>query len=236
SPFTQRALHPVAEATLYPAAERRMDTVELGNSVLLAEEGEEPAEQAVPDDLVPVLAGAPGLVFQPDDVRGVWEEDGLLDPPSLAHATELDPFPQNQPFAFEAQRPAIAARGLAEAESELAALLRSGQSVVVAFPHRGEALRTQNLLRRGEGRRLAPGGGGAARRGAPPRAGGGVAGGPGAAVRDLAGPPRLRLARPRSRPPARPPGLPPPRAARAPPRRPRAPVLRRPAHRRLRRA
>src|SRR6478609_552700 len=157
SPFTQRALHPVAEATLYPAAERRMDTVELGNSVLLAEEGEEPAEQAVPDDLVPVLAGAPGLVFQPDDVRGVWEEDGVADPPSLAGATELDPFPQSQPFAFEAQRPAIAARGLAEAESELAALLRSGQRVVVAFPHRGEALRTQNLLRRVEARLLEPG-------------------------------------------------------------------------------
>src|SRR6476646_4021670 len=120
SPFTQRALHPVAEATLYPAAERLMDTVELGNSVLLAEEGEEPSEQAVPDDLVPVLAGPPGLVFQPDDVRGVWEEDGVADPPS-------------QPFACEAPRPGRAARGTAEAESELAALLRSGQRVVVAF-------------------------------------------------------------------------------------------------------
>src|SRR5204862_4118857 len=70
---------------------------------------------------------------------------------------ELDPFPQSQPFAFEAQRPAIAARGLAEAESELAALLRSGQRVVVAFPHRGEALRTQNLLRRVDARVLEPG-------------------------------------------------------------------------------
>ena len=111
----------------------------------------------VPDDLVPPLERPPDLVFQPDDVRRVWEEDGLADPPSLAGATELDPFPQNQPFAFEAQRPAIAARGLAEAESELAALLRSGQRVVVAFPHRGEALRTQNLLRRVEARVLEPG-------------------------------------------------------------------------------
>src|SRR5213075_199137 len=47
--------------------------------------------------------------------------------------------------------------GIAEAESELAALLRSGQRVVVAFPHRGEALRTQNLLRRVEARVLEPG-------------------------------------------------------------------------------
>ncbi|HEX4325004.1 MAG TPA: hypothetical protein VHZ77_10285, partial [Gaiellaceae bacterium] len=135
SPFTQRALHPVSEATLYPAAERRLDTVELSNSLLLAEEGEEPVVEPVPDDLVPVLERPPDLVFQPDDVRGVWEEDGI-EPPSLAGSTELDPFPQAQPFSFEAQRPAIAARGLAEAESELAALLRSGQRVVVAFPHR----------------------------------------------------------------------------------------------------
>jgi transcription-repair coupling factor (superfamily II helicase) len=90
-------------------------------------------------------------------VRRVWEEDAAHDPPSLDGSTELDPFPQAQPFAFEPQRPAIAARGLAEAESELGALLRSGQRVVVAFPHRGEALRTQNLLRRVEARVLEPG-------------------------------------------------------------------------------
>jgi transcription-repair coupling factor (superfamily II helicase) len=157
SPFTQRALHPVAEATLYPAAERRLDTVEPSNSLLLAEEGEEPVAPEVPDDLVPPLERPPDLVFQPDDVRRVWEDDGVPEPPSLAGSTELDPFPQAQPFAFEAQRPAIAARGLAEAESELSALLRSGQRVVVAFPHRGEALRTQNLLRRVEARLLEPG-------------------------------------------------------------------------------
>ncbi len=106
---------------------------------------------------MPALDGPPDFVFQPDDVRSVWEEDGIAAPPSLAGSTELDPFPQAQPFAFEAQRPAIAARGLAEAETELAALLRSGQRVVVAFPHRGEALRTQNLLRRVEARVLEPG-------------------------------------------------------------------------------
>jgi transcription-repair coupling factor (superfamily II helicase) len=153
SPFTQRALHPVAEATLYPAVERRLDLFEPELSV---DEGEE-ATVEVPEDLVPALERPPDLVFQPDDVRGVWEEDGVAEPPSLAGSTELDPFPQSQPFSFEAQRPAIAARGLAEAESELAALLRSGQRVVVAFPHRGEALRTQNLLRRVEARMLEPG-------------------------------------------------------------------------------
>jgi transcription-repair coupling factor (superfamily II helicase) len=149
SPFTQRALHPVADATLYPAAERRVDLVE----PTLAED-DAPIE--VPDDLVAALDGPPDFVFEPDAVRRVWEEDGVEEP-SLDGATELDPFPQNQPFAFEAQKPAIASRGLAEAENELAALIRNGQRVVVAFPHRGEALRTQNLLRRIEARVLEPG-------------------------------------------------------------------------------
>jgi transcription-repair coupling factor (superfamily II helicase) len=138
SPFTQRALHPVESAVVYPAAERRID---------VEEENEE---------LVPVFDRPPDLVFQPDDVRRIWEEDGLA-PVSLKGASELDPFPQSQPFAFEAQRPAIAARGLAEAETELQALVRAGQRVVVAFPHRGEALRTQNMLRKVEARVLESG-------------------------------------------------------------------------------
>jgi len=154
SPFTQRALHPVAEATLYPATERRADLVE---PTLADDEDEEEQRIEVPDDLVPPLDAPPDLVFQPDDVRRVWEEDYVASPPSLENSTELDSFPQAQPHAFEAQRPAIAARGLSEAESELASLVRAGQRVVVAFPHRGEALRTQAMLRRIEARLLEPG-------------------------------------------------------------------------------
>jgi len=146
SPFTQRALHPVEACTIYPAAERRADLMQEWH-------GEEGEIRPVPNDLVAPLDRTPDLVFQPDDVRRIWEED-KLQPISLKGTTELDPFPQNQPFSFEAQRPAIAARGLAEAESELAALVRSGQRVVVAFPHRGEALRTQNMLRKVEARVL----------------------------------------------------------------------------------
>jgi transcription-repair coupling factor (superfamily II helicase) len=149
SPFTQRALHPVEESTIFPAAERRLDLIEEWH-------GEEGEARPVPDDLVPVLARTPDLVFEPDDVRRVWDEEGL-EPLPLAGAAELDPFPQSQPYAFEAQRPAIASRGLSEAESELAQLVRAGQRVVVAFPHRGEALRTQNMLRRVEARLLEPG-------------------------------------------------------------------------------
>src|SRR5205814_5312195 len=57
SPFTQRALHPVERATVYPAAERRLDLTE----PTLLDEGE---ARQVPDDLVPVLDRAPDLVFE----------------------------------------------------------------------------------------------------------------------------------------------------------------------------
>jgi transcription-repair coupling factor (superfamily II helicase) len=143
SPFTQRALHPVDACTLFPAAERRVDLVE-------------PELEGVPDDLVPVFDRTPDFVFQPSDVERVWEEDGS-DAPDLEGASELDPFPQAQAYAFEAQRPAIASRGLAEAETELAQLVRAGQRVVVAFPHRGEAARTQQMLRRVAAKTLEPG-------------------------------------------------------------------------------
>jgi transcription-repair coupling factor (superfamily II helicase) len=140
SPFTQRALRLVERATVYPAAERRLD---------LSEPTLPDGERAlrVPADLVPPLDRVPDLVFQPDEVRRVWEEEEL-DPVPLDGAALLDPFPRGQPFAFEAQRPAVAARGLAEAENELASFVRAGQRVVVAFPHRGDGLRTANLLRK----------------------------------------------------------------------------------------
>jgi transcription-repair coupling factor (superfamily II helicase) len=140
SPFTQRALRPLDGATVYPAAERRLDLVptELPDD-------EEPV--TVPDDLVPPFDRAPDLVFEPEAVAQVWEEE-RLDPVPFGDAALLDPFPRGQEAAFEAQRPAVAARGLAEAEQELASFVRAGQRVVVAFPHRGDALRTANLIRR----------------------------------------------------------------------------------------
>src|SRR5437660_5093151 len=149
SPFTQRALHPLDTCTIQPAAERRLDLVEEWH-------GDEGETRPVPSDLVSALDRVPDFLFQPDDVRRVWDEDNLA-PVSPDGTTELDPFPQSQPFAFEAQRPAIAARGLSEAESALAQLVRAGQRVVVAFPHRGEPLRTQNMLRRAEAQLLEPG-------------------------------------------------------------------------------
>ena len=149
SPFTQRALHDVEGAVIYPAAERRVDLQE----PTLRDE-DEPAP--VPDDLVPPLDRVPDLVWEPDEVKQAWQEE-FGEELSLEGAAELEPFPRGQAFAFEAQQPAVAARGLAEAETELAGFVRAGNRVVVAFPHRGEALRTANLLRRVEPRILEPG-------------------------------------------------------------------------------
>src|SRR5436190_11723190 len=149
SPFTQRALHPVEYAVIYPAAERRLDLVE----TQLVDK-DEPIP--IPRDLVAPLPEGVDLVWERDEVRAVWEEEDL-EPISLARAVALDPLPSGQPFAFEAQRPALVARGLAEAENELAAFVRAGNRVVVAFPHRGEALRQQNLLRRVDARILEDG-------------------------------------------------------------------------------
>ena len=61
----------------------------------------------------------PDLVWQPDEVRAVWAEEGARRARRSTGATELDPLPQGQPFSFDAQRPALAARGLSEAENEL---------------------------------------------------------------------------------------------------------------------
>ena len=136
SPFTQRALHVVDEAVVYPARER-----------LARLEGLE--DDAGDEDRVALLARSPDLVWQVDDVLRAWDEDGR-DAPALEGTARLDSLPRSQPHVFEAQRPAIAARGLAEAEGELAAMVKQGRRVVVAFPHGGEAQRTQRLLRKVE--------------------------------------------------------------------------------------
>jgi transcription-repair coupling factor (superfamily II helicase) len=151
SPFTQRALHPVELSVVYPVSACCFDL--FGPALL--DEGE---PVPVPRNLVRPVPDGPDLVWQRDEVRAVWEEEGLA-PLGLADAAVLDPLPSGQPFAFEAQRPALAARGLAEAENELSAFVRAGQRVVVTFRHLGEALRQQNLLRRVDSRVLEPGDG-----------------------------------------------------------------------------
>jgi transcription-repair coupling factor (superfamily II helicase) len=146
SAFTQRTLHPLEEAVVYPASERRLDLVELWL------EGE---PRPAPEDLVAPLSHI-DLVWEADEVARAAEEE-LGSAPDLDSAVELSPLPAGQAHVFEAQRPAVAARGLAEAERDLAAFVRAGNRVVVTFAHRGEALRTKALLRRVEAEILEPG-------------------------------------------------------------------------------
>jgi transcription-repair coupling factor (superfamily II helicase) len=148
SPFTQRALHSIDDGLVYPAGERRLDATD----VALAAEDQAPTP---PPDLVPPLDRA-DLVWQEGEVVDVWQEElgGRLELPSAAR---IEPLPAGQPFAFEAQRPAIAARGLAEAERELTGFVQAGNRVVVGFAHRGEALRTIAMLRRVDAELLEPG-------------------------------------------------------------------------------
>ncbi len=131
SPFTQRALYELERTVVFPAAERRTD--------LLDSRGDDGATSRT-------LAAETDVVWRQADVREIWREDLGVDLEPVG--AELDPLPSGQSLSFEAQRPALAARGLAEAERELNSLARSGLRVVVSFPHRGEALRTQRLLRR----------------------------------------------------------------------------------------
>jgi transcription-repair coupling factor (superfamily II helicase) len=137
SAFTQRTLHPLEGALIYPAAERRLDVVEPW-----VEDEPRPA----PDDLVPPLPGA-DFVWDPEEVARVAEEE-LGAATAVPDGIALSQLPAGQRYAFEAQRPALAARGLAEAERDLLAFVRGGNRVVVTFVHQGEALRTKALLRR----------------------------------------------------------------------------------------
>ena len=146
SPFTQRALRPLQEARIYPAAERRLD---LAEPTLREDRDGERHKSLVPADLVPPLPGGADFVWQPDEVRKVCREElGLESPDFGDRVSELDSFPQGQRHSFEALRPALTARGLAEAERELASFVRGGVRVLVAFPHRGEAVRQQSLVKK----------------------------------------------------------------------------------------
>ena len=138
SPFTQRTLHALSDAVVYPAAERRLDTLDL--------ELKHADSVNVPDDLVPPI-GRCDLVWEIDEARAIWREE-LGYEVGLDRASPIEPLPSGQPFAFEAQRPAVAARGLAEAENDLGGFLQAGNRVVVAFAHAGEAARTKAMLRK----------------------------------------------------------------------------------------
>jgi len=164
SAFTQRSLATLDAAELHAAAEVAPGA---GRPPRW---GEEDGDERVPAGLVsplPLLIAAGALIaWQPDRLmREVDEfllEAGSTLPAAdrarayvraadvhelVAGAAVLDPLLTGVP-AFEALRPALSGRGLAEAENELRALVDSGHRVLVAFPHRGDAERTVHSLRR----------------------------------------------------------------------------------------
>ena len=141
SPFTQRTLRHLSQAVIHPARERVIDA---NSSELSA--GADGPEMSPPDDLVPALE-EPEFVWRRMEVERIRNEElgGALE---IETATQLDELPGGQRYSFEAQRPALAARGLVEAERDLEALVARGMRVVVSFAHHGEAMRTKSLLRR----------------------------------------------------------------------------------------
>jgi transcription-repair coupling factor (superfamily II helicase) len=166
SAFTQRSLRDLDEVAIHPAAEG-------GKETAAARWGAEDGEPAVPAglaSLLPELQRAVVAAWNPEtllaEVEEAWAEasEALRDPVArgrayvapaevaalLDAATALEEMPLGQPASFDAQPPALAAFGVAEAENELRALVRAGYRVLVCFPHLGEARRTAMQLRRVE--------------------------------------------------------------------------------------
>jgi len=169
SVFTQRSLRDLDHVLIHPAAERATT----GSDPDVAW-GVEEDDQPVPEGLVsplPGLAGSAALVAWNAEALAAEVEEAyaeaaelLRDPEGLRRgyvpveqareliedATALDEMPLGQPVSFDAQRPALASFGVAEAENELRSLERAGYRVLVCFPHLGEARRTHLQLRRVE--------------------------------------------------------------------------------------
>ncbi len=169
SVFTQRSLRDLEHVLIHPAAERATT----GSDPDVAW-GLEEDEHSVPEGLVsplPELAGSAALVAWNAEALAAEVEEAcaeaaelLRDPEGLRRgyvpveqareliedATALDEMPLGQPVSFDAQPPALASFGVAEAENELRSLERAGYRVLVCFPHLGEARRTHLQLRRVE--------------------------------------------------------------------------------------
>ena len=193
SPFTQRALHRGAGARVPGGGSRRHDLVDVA---LPRRRDRGALDPRRPRRTRPDAARRRLVAGR----RAVWEEEGL-DPVDLTGAAELDPFPRGQPFAFEAQRPALTARAASPRPRTSSPRQRAGLRVLVAFASR----------RRGAAAADAPAG--RSTRYSPP---GSRSSRPELrrALRRGARASRLRLARPRLRAPSRHAGLPqrPPRA------------------------
>ena len=173
SVFTQRSIRDLDEAIVYPAGEPEDVEHAWG-----ADEDEAPPMPGGLVSLLPELTGAASvLAWNPEQVADAVREGsvelaeqirdaarrggGYLRPDDVEQLLEgagaLEEMPLGQPYSFEAQPPALAAFGIAEAENELRALTRAGYRVLVCFPHLGEAERTRLALNRVEAELVRPG-------------------------------------------------------------------------------
>ncbi|MEA2478123.1 MAG: hypothetical protein QOJ07_45, partial [Thermoleophilaceae bacterium] len=170
SSLTQRSLRDLGRVAIYPAQE--LPEADGAAAFADADDGLEipPGLVSLAPELLAagaLIAWEPRLVAAAADERlaevatpasrrrGYLRVEDVRELVDGLHA--FDALPQGQAVVFEAQRPAIAARGIAETENELRAQVRAGQRVLVAFPHRGDAERTSLLLKRVDTELLEPG-------------------------------------------------------------------------------
>jgi transcription-repair coupling factor (superfamily II helicase) len=176
SVFTQRSLRDLDSALIHPAAEYAVSVTEYSGWGREDDDGR-PDVPAGLVSLAPELAASAAVVARnPSELTASVESahaeasERLRDPALRARgyvAAEavsdlleavpaLEEMPLGQPYQFEAQVPALASSGIAEAENELRALVRAGYRVLVCFAHLGEARRTHMALRRVQAELPAP--------------------------------------------------------------------------------
>jgi transcription-repair coupling factor (superfamily II helicase) len=168
STFTQRSLEDAEVVEVSPAAELAAEHRELAEIAALEEAADRPdiAELLPIEDFHPFLSLAPAeasvlisgdeevapaladhwqdvtAAFHDDDAHSLYvDPSAIVDDLTRRARIRLQSIDQDQPFAFRAQRPDIAARGVKEAEPELEKLERSGYRPVVTFARRGEGER-----------------------------------------------------------------------------------------------
>jgi transcription-repair coupling factor (superfamily II helicase) len=176
SAFTQRSLRDLDHVLIYPAAE----VATTGSDPVVAwgveEDGQTVAEGLV-SPLPEIVGSAAVVAWNPEALAAEVDEASaeaaelLHDAESLRRgyvpasearslvddASALEEMPLGQPASFDAQPPALASFGVAEAENELRSLIRAGYRVLVCFPHLGEARRMHLQLRRVEAELPDPG-------------------------------------------------------------------------------
>jgi transcription-repair coupling factor (superfamily II helicase) len=187
STFTQRSLEDADVVEVAPAAELAAEHRELAEIAALEDAADRPdiAELLPIEDFHPFLALAPvgasvviageeevtpaladhwqdvTAAFHDDDAHSLYVDPAAIEADlGLRARIRLQSIDQDQPFAFRAQRPDIAARGLKEAEPELEKLERSGYRPVITFPRRGEGERVAYNLGQLKVRWLGEGDGG----------------------------------------------------------------------------